>query len=946
MRLRTSARLLVVLFTSASCCAAAKQHSSFFPPHLIETAKANAQKYPWAANMERRLVEAAQPWLKFSDEQLWSFMFGPGITRSHMVWSSGYCPACRRPVPMYDWKIDALREPWKVRCPHCNESFPKNDFHRFYQSGIDEHGVFDPQRADRSLLFHAEHPSASDPLHSFGVDDGEGYVEGGHRWRFIGAYLQYGQFRQLVLDGITKLAAAYTVTGDPGYAHKAAILLDRVADVWPTFDFATQGILYELRRYGGGASGYVSYSIDSAYEARRLGMAYDEIFDAIRQDRSLVEFLGGQARRYHLENRKQSFADIQANIEDRILRDVIGHPLKIRTNFPGVEGTLAIFQTILDWPANRAEVMSAVDEIVAASTAVDGLSGEKGLNGYATIAPRYLGDFLGLYARFDPGLLKTLVERHPKLRETYRFYVEMWSAGQQYFPNTGDGSPFAQRNAEYPALRLHESTGGMDVSPPVSAYTYLWNLFRATNDPVYLQIAYKANSNSVRDLPHDIFSADPEGMQKAVESTVARLGSFPKIGSVDKQEWKLAVLRSRRNPDAGAVWMDYDSVPGSRLKSHYHFDALNLGLYKGLDLLPEFGYPAVQFGSWHTPQALWHKQTAAHNTVVVDGKNQQGGDGKTTLWADGRQFRAMRASSPGQYQGRQYERSLAMVNTSEQDFYVVDIFRVVGGTDHAKFTHGTFSTLTPEGLRLEAAPDFGQGTLMRHFRVDPDPRPGWSVDWKAEDRYHYLPADANVHLRYTDLTSGAKAYTCESWTVRSATSTEEYWIPTVMTRRQAATGPLASTFVGVFDPYEGSPLLGAIRRLRLETPSGAAYPDANVALEMHLAAGGTDLLVAADVENPLGQHPSLASDHVLVVKSAEVQLAGEMAWVRRDRSGRITHLALAKARSLRAGGLHVELNQPVDFLELAVDSNQVHVLTGDSADIRAIEFQGKAVRWQ
>ena len=116
--------------------------------------------------------------MKLSDDELWELMFANGIKRSWMVWSNGHCPACQKPVPMYEWMPDALERPWKMQCPQCRELFPKNDFGQFYRSGLDEQAVFEPARADRSLLFNAEHPDPADPLHRFGVDDGEGYVEG------------------------------------------------------------------------------------------------------------------------------------------------------------------------------------------------------------------------------------------------------------------------------------------------------------------------------------------------------------------------------------------------------------------------------------------------------------------------------------------------------------------------------------------------------------------------------------------------------------------------------------------------------------------------------------------------------------------------------------------------------------------------------------------------
>ena len=197
-----------------------------------------------------------------SDEQLWKLMFGATLPRSWHVYSNGTCPACGKPVPMYDWKIDAVKEPWKLRCPHCNEAFPKNDFKKFYDSGLDEHGVFDPAKADRSLLYNTEHPGPKDPLYTFGVDDGAGYVRGNERWRFIPYYLVFGQWKQVVQRGIIALSSAYQLTGDPVYAHKAAILLDRVADVYPAFDFMKQGILYESDH----GNGYVSVWHDATIE--------------------------------------------------------------------------------------------------------------------------------------------------------------------------------------------------------------------------------------------------------------------------------------------------------------------------------------------------------------------------------------------------------------------------------------------------------------------------------------------------------------------------------------------------------------------------------------------------------------------------------------------------------------------------------------------------------
>lgn len=287
-----------------------KTSSLFMTPALRERVLANVHQDEDAARLRDQVIRRARPWMELSDDQIWGLMFGPGITRSWMVWSDGHCPACEERVPMYNWRMAAMSRPWKTWCPHCEAEFPTNDFAAFYRSGLDPAGIFDPALADRSLLFNAAHPDPNDPLHQFGVDDGEGFVQDGKRWRFIGAYLIYGQWKQAMLGGIDALSEAYVLTGDSAYARRAGVLLDRVADVYPSFDFSQQAVIYEQRL---GSAGYVSVWHDACEETRELAQAYDLVFDAIAGDTQLVALLRTQAARHGLQNRKESFADIQRN---------------------------------------------------------------------------------------------------------------------------------------------------------------------------------------------------------------------------------------------------------------------------------------------------------------------------------------------------------------------------------------------------------------------------------------------------------------------------------------------------------------------------------------------------------------------------------------------------------------------------------------------------------
>lgn len=896
-----------------------KQASVFYPAAVVARAQENAKKHPWAASVRDGLVAAAQPWMKLSDDQLWDLMFGNTIKRSWMVWSNGHCPACNKSVPMYEWRCDPLHHPWKMQCPHCKERFPKNDFGKYYRSGLNEQGVFEPGRADRSLLFNLEHPEPGDPLRLFGVDDGEGYVSEGKRWRFIGAYLIYGQWKKAIVDGIRNLAAAYVVTGQPAYAHKAGVLLDRVADLYPTFDFAREGVLYE----GPGAAGYVSTWHDAAVEVRDLAIAYDAVFEALARDHDLVKFLAAKAQQHKLPNPKTSFAEIQRNIEDRILRDTLQNRRKIESNYPSTDMTITIITAVLGWPNHRDQVTGMIDAMIQRATAVDGLTGEKGLANYSAIGPRSIADLLGLFCRADPEFLKQALKRHPQLHAMYRFHLDTWCLGH-YYPLCGDTGSFARRIDQYAGLAFTQNPG---IGP--SSYAFLWHLFEATGDADFVRLLYATNGNSPQGLPYDLFEPEPAEFQTRVKRIIDQHGAAFRLGSVNKPKWCLAILRSGTGDAERALWMDYDSGFG-----HGHADGMNLGLFaKGLDLLPDFGYPPVQFGGWGSPRARWYTHSAAHNTVVVDGQNSRTGSGSTTLWADGKQFRVIRASAPQLIGARQFERTAALVDVSDSDSYVLDIFRAHGGTEHVKFVHSSFGQIAPEGLALSPCEPYGHNTQMRNFRRDPSPKPGWYVDWTIDDRFHYLPPGKKIHLRYTDLTVGAEAIVAEGW-VNAGLYDEnaEVWIPRVLVRRRAAQAPLASTFVAILEPYETKPSITAMQRLAVEGTDGKPRADGQVVVEIRLADGRRDVLLAADPKDAQGPAPQ-ASLPTLVARDAGVRLEGELAWVRWDPAGNPQRIALCRAKSLGIGDIIIRAKRPVDCIEIAYQNGRWQVVTGSADDI-------------
>lgn len=841
----------------------------FYPAELVQKAKRNIETHDWAKKDRDEIVGSVQPWMGLSDDELWGLMFGNTLKRSWMVWSNGHCPACKNDVPMYNWEIDVWDRPWKLRCPHCSEDFPKNDFPAFYQSGLDAHGVFDPEQADRSLLFHTDHADPNHAQNQFGVDDGDGFRDGDKTWWFIATYLIYGQWKAVVLGGICKLANAYTLTGDKTYAHKAGILLDRVADLYPTFDFEREGVLYEQPA----RAGYLSNWHDACEEARELFMAYDQVREVIAEDLALAEFLDKKAEQYQIGVSKKTPEDVMKNIETRILKDTLENSHKIQSNYPRQEIAEVICHTVLNWPENRAEVMGLIDEMVETATAVDGVTGEKGLAGYASGVISSLAQFLETFGRVDPNFLDDMLERHPNLKKTYRFHLDTWCF-QQYYPRIGDNSAFAQKVDRYKGVSFARQSALMP-----SMFHFLWRLYERTGDVGYVQALYHENENTVVGLPHDLFAEDCEGLQQVVQDIIDREGVEIHNESVNKEGWHLALLRSGQGANERVTWLDYDT--GGR---HGHADALNLGLFaKGLDLMPDYGYPPVHRGGWGGDLFDWYVNSFSHNTVIVDGQSQKKPvDGVTKLWAIGENVRAIGAACEGVYDVSKYERTVMMVDVSDVDSYVLDVFRVVGGKDHAKFMHSHFAEATTKGLVLRDGEAYGYGTQMRNFQCDKQPPVGWSVDWQVDDKYDYAKGK-DVHVRYTDLTQDAEAHLAESWVSLGTNTNEEDWIPRVMVRRQSENEGLDSTFVGVIEPYEVQSHIEAIQRLDLVGKDGAPCSDACVAVEVLLADGRRDLLIVVDAQ---------CDAEAVVQADWNVRLSGTLCWIRKSEAGEVERVAL------------------------------------------------------
>ena len=112
----------------------AKDHSRFVTAEMRANVLANAERYEWVPGQQQRAIEAAAPWVRRTDDELWAMVPAQELPRT-IYTNKGviyegqkpYCPSCGEAAPAkYGrswWKLDEGR-PWKVQKTHtwCSRS--------------------------------------------------------------------------------------------------------------------------------------------------------------------------------------------------------------------------------------------------------------------------------------------------------------------------------------------------------------------------------------------------------------------------------------------------------------------------------------------------------------------------------------------------------------------------------------------------------------------------------------------------------------------------------------------------------------------------------------------------------------------------------------------------------------------------------------------------------
>ena len=167
----------------------------------------------------------------------------------------------------------------------------------------------------------------------------------------------------------------------------------------------------------------------------KMAIAYDQIFETIKGDQSVNDFLHQKALKCSLKNKKTSFVDIQENIETRIFVEILSNIEKFRTEYTKLAVTLLVTLFVLGEEDNIKKAEVFVDEVLTQCTTIDGVIGQKG--SYAFITTQYVAEMLSLLNQNDNYNISDMLSRYPVIYDSFMLHIDMWCQ-DKFYPGHGD----------------------------------------------------------------------------------------------------------------------------------------------------------------------------------------------------------------------------------------------------------------------------------------------------------------------------------------------------------------------------------------------------------------------------------------------------------------------------------------------------------------------------
>ena len=842
-------------------------------------------------------ANALEWWTGKSDQYVWEWF--PDLTIRGIEHETWGCPICGTEIfegrGHYPW-IWHPDLPYKIECPICHRVFPTNDYHKWMLGGRKE-------KLDTTQKY---------------VDDGNGYVgPDGTKYRFV-KYALGGGHKLSVVDwtyyhGMRPLARAYTETGEEKYAHKCALIVARIATEYPSLnadrpDNLTEEQIKKLPYIfppQGAMAGIGNYQVE-AYFMKVVLQAYRQIYPYLEAggDAELRAFLA-----------EKGIDDVKSLIQWDLCHEYLLGALE--GNFVSGLGTLGMMRDLAEsaiaWDFHDPSKGATTEYIIQWIATVgpknvrdkmyngfdrDGFTSTAGLGynfayGMVQIAP--LADIL---RRGDVDLYAWL-----RVRETIRAPIKTIVAGK-WTPTIGDAGSSKGMNT------MGFWRAG-NMGPALMSY----------GDPLLAKVlALKGGGE----------------YQERVDEIVAEVGKDITWESRNFPVFGLGILESGKGDFARALTCYYGGTT-----AHCHWDRLTFSLFnKRGPVTPDLGYPYMGSPSAYA----WTSSTPSHNTVMVDAsKHYTKEPGYIKTFSVTPTAQLLEAGGEAAYPGlvSTFNRALIWVDVDQRNSYLVDVFRVAGGSQHDYGLHGTSAAVAVEGLSLSeqqggtlAGPDveyldfydhavksYGyRGSGFQYLRnvEEGSAQAGFVVTWnhrieKTPFLRAHVPAGMAEQVFFADgLPPFGKPGEDELRYMFLRNGSSPPWNEQFKDgKRVFPVGDLQSTFVTVLEPLLDDPFIVGVEHIRDVKGLGPA----DVALAIKRSDGATDVLICRDEAG--------------ATTAGDIQLEGRVAICTLDPKRKPTRLALLDGTSLSFGMLSISVGGPSRGTVSSVDYDAMTVTVAE-----------------
>jgi hypothetical protein len=622
-------------------------------PEDVERGRRNVATHRWAADLAARIRQDADWWAARPDEYVHS-LIPAGNPRA-------ICPQFEKGCPLHGGARNTftatLEKPYRWRCSKGGEEWHDG-------------AVITHPKTGEQITVHDDGTGWLAP---------EGFPNAGRRYFFVAAYRYFllGKLFATPYEGdggseyrggtpVLQLALAHALTGEAKYAHTCAVMLTRLAELYPTYDGCIEGPSQRQ-------DGYIGQTFERSL-VQNLVLAADLIWDTLGNDAELTRFFAAKD--------SSAAADIPGHVQRNLLGRIYEYLHRLMPYMDGdflmYEMTaLAALAHCLGNPEIAAETLESdlgLRVLLTNSWFRDGkyIYDSCGYNVGNAHTPLLIGEWLHGFSA-PPRYAQALdLYNDPEYRLSmlYDFLRRIDCDGR--VPQVGDGGGSRSKQ-----LRLTPAYSGDDEKA----------LLRLPGEREFysarLAAAGRGDPQRARQGQADwwlLFHAD----DALTPSPGAAAAPVPQPSHLF-EDGGIAVLRA----GAEAATRQHVCLTFSKGSyGHGHTDKLAINVIRyGYDLSADLGYPTtwtdLKYGGWET-------HTASHCTVMLDEVAQRGNvTGSLRLFASGPDADVVEADAERAYPSATlYRRTLALVrDEGGEALYTVDVFRAAGATTRDYLFH-------------------------------------------------------------------------------------------------------------------------------------------------------------------------------------------------------------------------------------------------------------------